>query len=67
MEREYEGGFGVRLMRKDLKLALEAAGSVDARIVIGREVERVYDEVAGNKELGGKDFSVVYKWLGGDE
>lgn len=67
VEREYEGGFGVRLMRKDLKLALEAAGSVDAKIAIGREVERVYDEVASSKELGGKDFSVVYKWLGGDE
>ena len=65
-EREYEGGFGVRLMRKDLKLALEAAGSVDAKTVLGREVEKVYDSVAGDKELGGKDFSVVYKWRGGD-
>jgi len=46
-------------------LALEAAGSVDARIVLGGEVKRVYDEVAANKEMGGKDFSVVYKWLGG--
>jgi len=66
-DREYEGGFGVRLMRKDLKGALEAAGSVDARVALGREVEKVYDAVAGNKDLGGKDFSVVYKWLWGDE
>lgn len=66
-EREYEGGFGIRLMRKDLKLALEAADSVDAKTVLGREVEKVYDEVAGSKEMEGKDFSVVYKWRGGDE
>jgi 3-hydroxyisobutyrate/3-hydroxypropionate dehydrogenase len=65
--RGYEGGFGVRLMKKDLRLALEAAGSVDAKIVIGEEVAKVYDAVAKDEEMGGKDFSVVYKWLGGDE
>ena len=66
-EREYEGGFGVRLMKKDLGLALEAAGSVDAKIVLGGEVKKVYDAVADDKDMGRKDFSVVYKWLGGDE
>ena len=66
-EREYEGGFGVRLMKKDLRLALEAAGSVDAKVVLGEHVAKIYDEVAANDEMGGKDFSVVYKWLGGDE
>jgi 3-hydroxyisobutyrate/3-hydroxypropionate dehydrogenase len=63
----YMGGFGVGLMRKDLRLALEAAKSVDARIVIGEEVVKVYEAVARDKEMGGKDFSVVYKWLGRDK
>ena len=67
VEREYEGGFGVKLMRKDLRLALEAAESVDARIVLGEEVAKVYESIAADKELARKDFSVVYKWLGGDE
>jgi len=67
VERGYEGGFGVKLMKKDLRLALEAAESVDAKIVLGEHVAKVYEEVAGEKELSGKDFSVVYKWLGGDE
>jgi 3-hydroxyisobutyrate/3-hydroxypropionate dehydrogenase len=67
VEQGYEGGFGVRLMKKDLRLALEAAGSVDAKIVLGEEIAKVYEAVAEDKELGGKDFSVVYKWLGGDE
>jgi 3-hydroxyisobutyrate dehydrogenase len=66
-ERGYDGGFGVRLMKKDFKLALEAAKSVDAKIVLGNEVVNVYEAVANSKEMGGKDFSVVYKWLGGDE
>ena len=67
VEREYEGGFGVRLMKKDLRLALEAASSVDAKIILGEEVAKVYETIAEDKELGGKDFSVVYKWLGRDE
>jgi 3-hydroxyisobutyrate/3-hydroxypropionate dehydrogenase len=65
--RGYLGGFGVGLMKKDLRLALEAAKSVDAKIVIGEEVAKVYEAVAQDKEMSGKDFSVVYKWLGGDE
>lgn len=66
-ERGYEGGFGVRLMKKDLGLALEAAVSVDAKIVLGEEMAKVYETLAKDDKLGGKDFSVVYKWLGGDE
>ena len=67
VEREYEGGFGIRLMKKDLRLALEAASSVDARIVLGEEISKVYEAISRDEKLGGKDFSVVYKWLGGDE
>jgi 3-hydroxyisobutyrate/3-hydroxypropionate dehydrogenase len=67
VEQEYKGGFGVRLMKKDLRLALEAAASVDAKIVLGKEIAKVYEAIAEDKELGSKDFSVVYKWLGGDE
>lgn len=67
VERDYEGGFGVRLMKKDLGLALEAAKIVDAKIVLGEEIKKVYEAVAADKEMAGKDFSVVYKWLGVDE
>jgi 3-hydroxyisobutyrate/3-hydroxypropionate dehydrogenase len=66
-ERGYEGGFGVKLMRKDFRLALDAAKSVDAKIVIGEEIAKVYEAVASDPETAGKDFSVVYKWLGKDE
>ena len=61
---DYAGGFGVALMMKDLRLALAAAQEAGARIELGKEAERVYAEVAAVEQ--GKDFSVVYKWLGRD-
>jgi 3-hydroxyisobutyrate dehydrogenase len=63
-ERDYEGGFGVKLMKKDLGLAIEAAKSVDAKLVLGDEMARVYKTVAEMEKFAHKDFSVVYKWLG---
>lgn len=60
--REWEGGFGVDLMRKDLGLALEAARAVDAGTTLGAATKEVYDRVSG--EGGGKkDFGYVYKVL----
>ncbi|SLM39455.1 3-hydroxyisobutyrate dehydrogenase [Lasallia pustulata] len=59
----YEGGFGVSLMRKDLKLAIEAAAEAGAKLELGQRAAQVYDEVAEAEK--GKDFSVVYRWLGG--
>ena len=66
-ERDYNGGFGVRLMKKDLGLALDAAKNVDAKLVLGDEIAKVYAAVANEEKFAHKDFSVVYKWLGGDE
>ena len=64
-ERGYEGGFGTPLMRKDLRLAVDAAGSVGAKLVLGERAGEVYDAVVAAE--GQKDFSVVYRWLGGGE
>lgn len=59
--RDYEGGFSVELMKKDLGLALEEGRRVAARTELGEKSVEVYNMVA-EKEAG-KDFSVVYKWL----
>ena len=60
--RGYEGGFGVGLMRKDLRLAVEAAQGVEGvNLVLGGMAQKVYERVEGKES--GKDFSVVYKWL----
>lgn len=59
--RGYEGGFGVSLMHKDLRLALTAAKESGTPLVLGDEAQRVYNDV--EEAHRGKDFSVVYKWL----
>ena len=63
-ENDYNGGFGVDLMRKDLKLAMDAASAVGAKVELGEKAVEVYQAVEAAET--GKDFSVVYKWLGED-
>lgn len=59
--RGYEGGFGVSLMHKDLRLALTAAEKSDTPLELGNQAREVYRAV--EEVHRGKDFSVVYKWL----
>ncbi|KAJ5956399.1 hypothetical protein N7501_010678 [Penicillium viridicatum] len=59
--RGYEGGFGVSLMHKDLRLALAAAEQSNTPLALGAQAREVYKAV--EEEHRGKDFSVVYKWL----
>jgi 3-hydroxyisobutyrate dehydrogenase len=56
----YHGGFAAALMLKDLKLAMEAAGSVGATVPMGARAEELYEAftAAGN---GGTDFSGIIK------
>lgn len=63
--RDYEGGFGISLMKKDLRLAMTAALEADARLELAEKARDVYD--AAEKEHGGKDFSVVYRYIRGKE
>jgi 3-hydroxyisobutyrate dehydrogenase len=61
-DRDYEGGFATALMLKDLRLAMEAAVSVNAYTPMGGEAEEIYARFA---ERGGdtKDFSAVIKMI----
>jgi 3-hydroxyisobutyrate dehydrogenase len=71
--RDYEGGFGISLMRKDLDLALEAerkagevagSGGVSGSLSsLSKEALHIYKTVEAIEEHSKKDFSVVYKWL----
>lgn len=65
--RDYEGGFGVSLMNKDLKLALKACDDAGVKTSMGQTARKVYDSLEGDAALKGKDFSAVYRWLGGKE
>lgn len=65
--RGYEGGFGVSLANKDLKLALKAAAEANVKLALGEPARAVYDAAEKDKNCRGKDFSVVYRYLGGKE
>jgi 3-hydroxyisobutyrate dehydrogenase len=61
-DRDYEGGFAAALMLKDLRLAMEAAQSVDAYTPMGGAAETLYARFA---DLGGaaRDFSAIIKMI----
>ena len=58
----YDGGFMIRLILKDLGLALEAAKSADA---VSEETARAYEMYARLDALGygDKDFGLVYQYI----
>jgi 3-hydroxyisobutyrate dehydrogenase len=62
-DRNYEGGFAAALMLKDLRLAMEAARSVDAYTPMGGEAEELYTRFAEALGGGGKDFSAIIKMI----
>ena len=58
----YQGGFAAALMLKDLKLAMEAAAGVGAKVPMGTRARELYETfaAAGN---GAVDFSGIIKTL----
>jgi len=62
--RDYEGGFAVAMMLKDLKLAQEAAASVGAAAPLGAQAEGLY-ALLERQGAGGKDFSIMLEFLRG--
>ncbi|KAK3378676.1 3-hydroxyisobutyrate dehydrogenase-like protein [Lasiosphaeria ovina] len=61
--RDYKGGFGIGLMRKDLRLAMQAADEKGARLPLAAETSAVYEAAEADDRYKGRDFSVVYRWL----
>ena len=61
-DNDYQGGFATGLMLKDLKLAMEAAGTVHADTPMGQRAAELYAKFAdaGN---AGMDFSGIIKML----
>lgn len=61
-DNDYQGGFATALMLKDLKLAMEAAQSVNADVPMGARAAELYTQfdAAGH---GGLDFSAIIESL----
>ena len=64
--RDYEPGFAVDMMLKDLRLAAEAAGSAGAQTDFGKSALEAYEKLSRDG-LGGKDFSVVMQRLANED
>jgi 3-hydroxyisobutyrate dehydrogenase len=62
-DRDYEGGFAAALMLKDLRLAMEAAQSVDSYTPMGAAAEELYTRFAEGLGGGTKDFSGIIKMI----
>lgn len=65
--RDFQGGFGISLMKKDLRLAMVAAGEAGAKMKLAERAMQVYQEAEKEERCAGRDFSVVYRYLGGKE
>ena len=61
-DNEYKGGFAAALMLKDLRLAMEAAASVEAEVPMGSKARELYEAFVAADE-GGHDFSAIIKTL----
>ena len=61
-DRGYQGGFAAALMLKDLKLAGEAAASVDARTPMGARAAELYERFVEAHD-GATDFSGIIRML----
>jgi 3-hydroxyisobutyrate dehydrogenase len=62
-DRDYDGGFAAALMLKDLRLAMEAAQSVEAYTPMGAYAEELYTRFAEKLGGAGKDFSGIIKMI----
>ncbi len=61
-DNDYAGGFAAALMLKDLKLAMEAAESVDAQVPMGTRATALYQAFVDSGS-GALDFSAIIKTL----
>jgi 3-hydroxyisobutyrate dehydrogenase len=63
--RAYQAGFTAAMMAKDLRLAQDAANSVDAATPLGSEARNLYALFKG-KGHGELDFSAIIKMIAGE-
>jgi 3-hydroxyisobutyrate dehydrogenase len=62
-DRNYEGGFAAALMLKDLKLAADAARSVNAQTPMGTRAAELFQALVDGGS-GNRDFSAIIETLG---
>ena len=63
--RDYEAGFTVAMMLKDLKLSQEAAGTAGANTPLGAHATQLYDAFAAQNDNAALDFSAIIRHIRG--
>lgn len=61
-DNDYKGGFAAALMLKDLRLAMEAAASVNANVPMGARARELYEAFVA-ADAAGRDFSAIIQAL----
>ena len=61
--RNYSGGFGSKLMLKDIGLALEAAKSINTKLPLGDFTKNLFTDMTNQKEFENLDFSAIIEYL----
>ncbi len=61
-DNDYQGGFATALMLKDLRLAMEAAGTAHADTPMGAKAAELYEKFNAEGQ-GGLDFSAIIRML----
>ena len=64
---DYQGGFKIRLMKKDFGLAIDAAKAVQAKLLLGDVGLKVYADASEDPNCRDRDSCVVFRYIGGDE
>ena len=64
--KDYEGGFGTKLMLKDLGLAVAAAEQAGVAVPLAAASKELY-QMAANRGMGDKDFGVMFQFLTGQK
>ena len=60
--RDYENGFGMELITKDMNIALECAKNVDLDVELSKQALEHYEKLT-KAGLAKKDFSYVYQYI----
>lgn len=61
---DYEGGFGTKLMLKDLTLAVSAGKDAHVALPVGNATKELY-QLADLRGMGSKDFGIILQFLRG--
>lgn len=62
LNRAFDDGFAIRLMSKDVKIALDTAAELEGPMIIGTAVGRVWEEAA-SQGFGSEGHTAIYAFI----